>query len=162
MVQTLIPFEQPPSVDQLHERIPPVTKHAVLNVFSGERSVHHENEIYPGIMSLLISIFPLSRGFVLGPQSILRPVVLSALDDLDVNSDGAGSQSDCEDMDGLSPSLTGVMHIGRGAGTYFHFLSPWDLLNCFTQDRQKSGKGSPTFSSQSCTWLQTTHTRGRS
>ena len=97
MHQTLIHFKPPPSAEQIHGWIPPVIKLAILNVFSNEHLVHYENEIYPGIMSLLISIFPLSRGFVLGPQSILCPVVQSGLDDLDVNrtcSDGAELQSD--------------------------------------------------------------------
>ena len=96
--------------------------------------MHYENEIYLRIMSLLISIFLLSRGFVLGPQSILHPVVQSGLDNLDVDrmySDGAESQSDYEDMDttGPSPSSTGIMHIGHRAGMWFFLLSPWDLLN---------------------------------
>ena len=33
------------------------------------------------------------------------------------------------DTASLPPSSTGIMHMGRGAGTWFYLLSPWILLN---------------------------------
>lgn len=118
-----IPHEDKPSIAQVHDLILPIVKLTVSNTLS--RRVHYENELYPAILSLLICIFPLKRGFVLAHRGILRPVIEPNDDNPGVNGsdhspnpDDASTQTSLEEVDTSAPSFssTGAMHLPRGAG----------------------------------------------
>jgi len=100
-----IPYDFPPSIDQILERIPPLVNLLASEAFSpGLHDVYGGNDPYPAMLHLLLSIFPPARGFVPAPQGpFLRPVTNLS------GSEGANIAS-------LSFSSAGAAPLGRVAG----------------------------------------------
>jgi len=79
MSQRQIPYEDPPSIAQILERIPLPTQLISSKAFSGPRELwHYENELYLSIQYLAMLILSNERGSVVAPQGLLRPVITLA------------------------------------------------------------------------------------
>jgi len=96
-----IGYEAPPSVAALRQRVPLATYSLLSEILS--RGVHYKNDICTPLNSYLSSIFPPERGFLVGPQTVLRPVI----PDQDPDDPDPGAASD------VSYSSAGGIHIGR-------------------------------------------------
>ena len=100
-----IPHEPAPTAAQLQDAVSDA-------VFAALSAVLHDPshyEMYPSIATYLSAIFPPGRGFQVGPQGILRPVVtINGSDDGDIPA-----------------SSTGVLHTRRCKSEWrYSFLSP--------------------------------------
>ena len=73
MSQTSIPYEHPASANQILGWIPPLVNLIASEAFSP--GTRYGGGPSPATLHLLLSVFPIARGFILAPQGVLRPVV---------------------------------------------------------------------------------------
>jgi len=120
MAQTTIPYDFPPSVDQILERIPPLVNLLASQAFSPRRH-YVGSDPYPAIVYLLFSIFPPARGFILAPQLGTLHLVTSPPD----SNDADRTQTGPEEPNVVAPSFpsAGAAPLGRGTGEQTGFFS---------------------------------------
>jgi len=139
MAQTTIPYDFPPSVDQILERIPPLVNLLASQAFSPRRH-YVGSDPYPAIVYLLFSIFPPTRGFILAPQLGTLHLVTSPPG----SNDADQTQTGPEEPNVVAPSFPSAEQTGffsRNSCSYHYAGEMKGFLDIVVSKIYPDGRG---------------------